>query len=234
MVYPAPAEYAGHVISPLYSAIPPRSLPTPPVLGPSREICSSPDGRWIIIFHPTLPTLQGDIGGGTIAIYSSEILLPYTTSATVIPHSTLPLPRCPLAITPLYPSRTYTTGGIVPPSGPHPPPSHDPTKGPVLAVLLPDGVLLIHPHKLPTGNWGMNVLKTSLETRSYVRTGDPSPISGMEARRGWMGLVPGNQDVWASFEIRGEVKVVKVDVGTDENGRWCEYSRVLSPSETYI
>jgi len=91
---------------------------------------------------------------------------------------------------------------------------------------MPDGVLLIHPHRLPTGDWGMNVLKTTLETRSYVRPGDPSPLSGKEAGRGWMGIVPGNKGVWAGVEIRGEIKVVKVDVGTDENARWCEYSCV--------
>lgn len=208
----------------LYAATPPRPLPTPPVLGPSREICSSPDGRWIVLFHPSL--IQNGANGGTLAIYPSEILLPFTTSSTIIPHSTLPLPRCPLAVSPLYPDRAHTVSGVLPASGPHPPLSHDPAKGPVLVVLMPDGVLLIHPHRLPTGDWGMNVLKTTPGTRSYVRTGDPSPLSGGEAGRGWMGIVPGNKGVWAGVEIRGEIKVVKVNVGTDENGRWCEYSCV--------
>jgi hypothetical protein len=224
MVYPAPAGHLGHAVSSLYSSsTPPRPLPTPPVLGPSREICSSPDGRWIVLFHPTLtPNLPPGAMGGTLAIYSSDILLPYTTSATVIPHSTLPLPRCPLAISPLYPAKSQTLTGICPSAGPHMPPSHDPAKGPVLVVLMPDGVLLIHPHKLPTGEWGMNVLKTSTETRSYVRTGDPSPSGGIAATRGWMVIVPGNQGVWTATQCQGDIYVVKVDVGTDENGRWCK------------
>ena len=42
-----------------------------------------------------------------------------------------------------------------------------------------------------------------------------------------MGIVPGNQGVWLAMESQGEIKVVKVDVGTDESGRWCELVKKL-------
>ena len=247
-------------MAPLDGSSPARQLPTPPLLGPSSHITTSPEGRWIVLFHPNqnsnLTSLSQagstahSSSGGTLAIYSSQqILLPFASSANIIPHSTLPLPATPLAILPLYPPRAHlskdsaataddgdikSTGSsshpsFAAPAGPRPPPSHDPARGPVLLVLVSDGILLIHPQLTPTGEWGMNVLKSPLHTRTRVCTGDSIPVDASlagEAKRGWMGVVEGSEGVWAALDRgEGRADVVKVDVGTEDRGRWGKQSQ---------
>lgn len=250
IIYPGGSAAPGHFIAPLDGSSPPRQLPTPPLLGLSSHITTSPEGRWVVLFHPNSPppsqagpVVQGDTGG-TLAIYSQQVLLPFASSANTIPHSTLPLPTTPLAILPLYPARAHlantraTTGldaeskavgsptrtAYAAPAGPRPPPSHDPARGPVLLVLVQDGILLIHPQQTQNGEWGMNVLKCPLHTRTRVRTGDSIPVgAGLagDARRGWMGVVEGSEGVWAALDKgEGRVDVVRVDVGTEDRGRW--------------
>jgi hypothetical protein len=124
----------------------------------------------------------------------------------------------------LFPDRQHLSKGLAATEGPLPPPGHDPSRGPTLVVLVPDALLLIHPHKAPgREEWQMNVLKAPLHMRCQVRVGDPaSANSAVGAQRGWMGLVSGEEGVWVGLDVEGEIKILRVDVGLDSTGRWCE------------
>lgn len=222
LIYPAPSPHAGHVITSLYPGTTGRVLP----VQAARNVSCSHDGRYIVLFHPAT---TGD--GGTLAIYPRSILSPHASTKNIAPLSTLVLPQSPLDIVHLFPSRRYTPQGLSAQEGPHPPPGYDGAQGPVFLILVPDAIFLVHPLKTITGeNWQMNVLKTPLHTRYQARSGDILHVTnGSGAISGWMGLVAGNDGVWVGLNMGERIRVLRVDVGLEETGRWCTLSHSRRP-----
>lgn len=128
--------------------------------------------------------------------------------------------------------------------GPKPPPAHDPAHGPTFLLLTKSSLLLFHPILIPTAvqvqinngqfnaggiangpTWGMNVIRSPLDTRCHAIVGKADPIDmGAEVRRGWMGMITGNEGIWVAVERKGRVEVVRAEVGVDKRGRYCLFS----------
>lgn len=70
--------------------------------------------------------------------------------------------------------------------------------------------------------WGMNVLRCLLHARWHAIIGGPIAAEGVSrARRGWTGMVGGNEGVWCAFEGDEGVRVIRAEVGVDATGRYC-------------
>ena len=224
----------GFSITPIFSRATPRSLPTPAVLPPGKQLSISHDGHWIVVFHPS-PAGES----GTIAIYPSSILSPTVNPSSVVPLTTLSLSSSPLANQHLYPTHFHTSTSRALQLGPRPPPSHNATRGPTFLLLTTTSLLLFHPHLLgsdpetslvrdtaPNGSlqqWGMNVLRCPIHTRWHANVGEPPPLeAGPRARRGWIGLMVGEEGVWCAVEIGREVRVLRAEVGSHGSGRYCQ------------
>ena len=229
---PAP----GFSTTPVFSRATPRSLPTPAVLPPGKQLSVSHDGHWIIVFHPS-PVGES----GTLAIYPSSILSPTAKPSSVVPLTTLSLSSSPLATQHLYPTHSHISPSQALPLGPRPPPSYDPTRGPTFLLLTASSILLFHPQLLESNGdpnpvrdtatsrnlqqWGMNVLRCPIHTRWHANVGDPLPVeAGPRARRGWTGLVAGNEGVWCAVEVGRELRVLRAEVGSHGSRRYCQSS----------
>lgn len=84
----------------------------------------------------------------------------------------------------------------------------------------------------PALSWQMEMIQCPLHIRWRVVAGVVSnlpPDLGLRARRAWVGSVAGDEGVWVGYEVRGEVKVTRVDVGADHLMRTCGY--LLRPME---
>ncbi|GFZ47092.1 LOW QUALITY PROTEIN: hypothetical protein JCM24511_04834 [Saitozyma sp. JCM 24511] len=196
LIYPSPigGSQPSPLFTPLFKASSPRSLPTPPVLSRPRDLSISPDGSWLVVFHPN-PSTPGCVSeGGTLAIYPRSILAPTTTTSTIVPLTTFSLPSDPLATVHLYPPRTYVPAGRAPAQGPRPPPDHDPRHGPTFVILTSSSILFFHPQRLNPASEGpvtpaMNVISGPLHTRWHSTAMGPTPPENpRRAGRGWAGL----------------------------------------------
>lgn len=241
LVYQAPAfaPFPGHLITSLSAPAPPRKLPSPAGMNAGTQISSSPDGRWVTMFHPN----DGQ-PGGVLGIYDSSILSPHTTSLNVNAISSFNLPCSILAIHHDYPPRLYTSTGRGPSLGPKPPVTYDPTQGPSFTVLCSDGIYLFHPFQTlgniavdSTGsvplnsingdgtqpNYRIQMLRCPLHTRfRAVMGGAMGQDTGLRARRGWIGGVAGSEAVWVGFEVMDEIRIVRVSYGLDHLSRLSE------------
>ena len=242
IIYPAGPSRSGHLVASLLGSTPPRPLPTPSVLPPSRDIAISPDGRWISLFHPNP---QDD--SGTLAIYPNAILSPLATPNNVVPASTLSLAFPPLSMVHLYQPRAHVDHTKAASLGPHPPPSYNPTHGPAIIILTASSILLVHPlqilsppnldgenfaadsHATQVGmDRQMNVIRCPLNTGWHTTYGDvPWVDNGYTIQNGWVALVTDKPGVWIATEREREVGVIRADVGTDTAGRWCEFSFII-------
>lgn len=119
--------------------------------------------------------------------------------------------------------------------------------GPTLVVLTADMVYFLHPHPVPativldtrssaaaphesvsattTGeahlNWTINALKCPIGSRSYTDLSSVATQQGVNtpygAQRGWLGMVGGNDAVWAAVEKDGDVRIIRIEIGLDAN-----------------
>lgn len=233
---PSSSPYSGHLVTSLSAPLPPRQLPLPSGVTPGQNISVSPDGRWVTIFHP-----NNGQQGGLLGIYDATILSPCTASANVIPLATFSLPSSLLDVHHNYPPRLYTSAGRGPSIGPKPPLNYDSVQGVSLTALCTDGIYLFHPFQvletvtldsagaLPidltadhsqTG-WRVQMLKCPLHTRfRAVMGGSVSEDVGIRAKRGWLGAVGGSEAVWAGVEIKGEMRVIRIEYALDQMGRF--------------
>ncbi|WOO77185.1 uncharacterized protein LOC62_01G000772 [Vanrija pseudolonga] len=119
-------------------------------------------------------------------------------------------------------------------------------RGPTSIVLTSELIYLFHPHPVPapvildthssasnpadnlTGtaladhangmSWQLNSLRCPIGVRSYAGLTNPGPrTSAFRAQRGWIGMVGGNDSVWAAVEANGEVSVIRIEFGLDAN-----------------
>lgn len=243
LVYQAPSSspYSGHLVTPLSAPLPPRQLPLPSSVTPGRDTSVSPDGRWVVIFHP-----NNGQPGGLLGVYDASILSPCTTAANVVPLTTFSLPTAVLSVHHNYPPRLYTSGGRGPSTGPKPPVTYDPVQGPSLTALCADGIYLFHPFQVidsvtldSAGNlpvdmladstqpgWRMQMLKCPLHTRfRAVMGGSLSADTGLRASRGWLGAVAGSEAVWAGMQVKDEIRVIRVEYALDQSARFSEWHR---------
>jgi hypothetical protein len=78
-------------------------------------------------------------------------------------------------------------------------------------------------------NWTINALKCPIGSRNYTDLSSVAiqpasyPIYG--AQRGWLGMVGGNDGVWAAVEKDGDVRVIRIDIGLDINNLPCTLTR---------
>jgi len=77
-------------------------------------------------------------------------------------------------------------------------------------------------------NWTINALKCSIGSRSYTDLSSvatqPAAYPLYGAQRGWLGMVGGNDGVWAAVEKDGDVRVIRIDIGLDVNNLPCKLS----------
>lgn len=57
-----------------------------------------------------------------------------------------------------------------------------------------------------------------------MRSGESTTINASheKADKGWVGIAPGDEGLWAAVECAGEVEVVRIDIGIDDTLRWCK------------
>lgn len=233
LIYPSPSlTVAGHLLTPLFASRAPRPLPTPPVLTPGRELSISPTGDWATIFHPNPPIPNQASEGGTLAIYPSSILSPISTptAPSAIPLATFPLPNDVLAIHHLYQPRPH----LPPPHhrakarGPAPPAEYDASQGPALVVLTPTSLILLHPQATGSASpaYMVGMLTCPLHTRWHASPGGSMPPdTGWRVERGWMNAVGGDEGVWVGWGRKGEVGVIRAEVGMVD-GKPCKLLRL--------
>ncbi|WVQ81493.1 hypothetical protein IAT38_003617 [Cryptococcus sp. DSM 104549] len=227
LIYPAPSSSTlqGYLTTPIFAPTHPSFLSTSSILTPGKQLSISPSGEWVVVFHPNL---SDGTGAGTVAVYPSTILSPVATSASVVPFATLPLDSEPLATTHICPPRTHLPHSRTPPSGPRPPSSYSPSHAPAFLILTSSHIHLFYPQGIPASTqlegpvaWTISSLRCPLHTRWHAAPGGAAPPdNGKRARRGWMGIVPGNEGVWAAWEEGEEVGVVRGEVGVDRLGRY--------------
>ncbi|WWD21245.1 hypothetical protein CI109_105729 [Kwoniella shandongensis] len=222
LIYPTPstARVQGYLSTPIFAPSHPSPLPTPNVFTPGRQLSISPEGDWTVIYHPN-PSSPSSVNGGNVAIYLyTTVLSPITTPTSVVPLASFPIASEPLAITHLYPPRTHLSHSRAPPCGPRLPANQDPSHGPSFLVLTATNLLLFHPQPVATStSWSMTVLRCPLHTRWHAVAGEMGPVENdWKVRKGWMGLVTGNEGVWIGWERDGEVGVVRAEIGVDRSG----------------
>ncbi|WRT69112.1 uncharacterized protein IL334_006096 [Kwoniella shivajii] len=221
LIYPSPASsrIQGLLASSLFSSSHPTVVSTPPVLTPGRHISHSPSGEWTIIFHS-----NPSDNGSTLAIYPSSISSPLSTSSNVIPLATFSLPSPPISVAHLYPPRIQLTTSRTPPCGPRPPPNHDISHGPTFVVLLESGIWYFYAVPVQNGqvtSWNMTFLRAPLRSRFHAIAGSDGPSEdGFKVKRGWSGLIPGNEGIWIGWEGLDELGVTRVEIGNDKHGRY--------------
>jgi hypothetical protein len=182
----------------------------------------------VVCYHPDPSSGTVDTEGGTLAIYPRSILSPLAASTTVVPLTTFNLHSNPLATNHLYPPRIHIAGGRAPLLGPRPPPSYNSSHGPTFLILTTTGILFFHPQHLPSpigrgDPWAMNMLRAPLDMRWHAPVeGVAPPESRVRARRGWTGLVGREEGVWFAWEAKGDVGVIRAQVGYDRSGNACE------------
>ncbi|WVO15422.1 hypothetical protein L204_103080 [Cryptococcus depauperatus] len=226
LIYPTSAHHSlqGYLVASAGYSLPPRLLPLPTVLTPAKKLSVSPSGEWIVFFHPNTTDNQG----GTLAIYPQTILSPIAAPSTTVPFATFALDSGPLAVTHLYPPRTFLAHSRAPPQGPRPPVGHDDARGPTFVVLTTAQILLFYPRPVSVSSqmdgrltWAMNVLGCPLFTVWHSTSDRPAPSKNDEKiSRGWMAIVSGNEGVWAGWESKGRSGVVKANIGMDVDGRY--------------
>ncbi|ORY28812.1 hypothetical protein BCR39DRAFT_588594 [Naematelia encephala] len=230
LIYPVPAPSLGQLITPLLTRSAPRPLPHPSVTTPGQQVSVSPDGEWVVTFHPYPST-----PGGAIAIYPSSILSPMTTAQAIPTHGVFPLSSAPLAITHLYPAPTHTPSGRASARGPRQPAAYSSRQGPVFLVLSSTGLSLyypcIHIHRqnldsdsINSTRYVMHDLHASLHTRCHVsHMADTTMLIGSasrELKKGWMGLVGGSEGVWVGWEDVNGPGIARVEIGAKEDQRF--------------
>lgn len=199
----------------------------------------------------TIP--QPGAAAGELVMYGSGLLNVSTTQGSYLPIARFPFPTPPLAMLHVYPPRTRLGEGgreAALALGPSPPPGHAAARahGPSLVVLTSELVYFFHPHPLPglttldtrssaampgssvSGagapalNWTINALRCPLGARAYADLANQGPVtSNLYAQRGWLGMVGGNDGVWAAVERDGVLSVLRVDIGLDANNIPCEW-----------
>lgn len=235
---PSSSPYSGYLVTTLAAPLPPRQLPSPRGVTSGREIDISPDGKWVTIFHPNIGQ-----SGGLLGIYDAAILAPSTTSASIVPASSFNLPCAVLAVHHNFPARTSTPAGRGPSIGPRPPVTYDPSQGPSITVLCADGIYLFHPFQaldavaldsagsLPidmtadnsSTTWRVQMLRCPFHTRfKAVMGGTLGQDTGLRAKRGWMSAVAGSEAVWVAIEALDELRVIRIEYGLDQLGRFGE------------
>ena len=201
-----------------------------PVMSPSKYVWTTPDGLWVIAYHPNI---MGE--GGTLGIYDSSILSPLTSPANALAHSqaSLGLDKEPIQVLSLYPPDAQSEAGRRQRLGPKPLLSYTPDQGPALLVLTTTSLMLVHPHSLtqqsmmngfaPAPRYTSTLLRCPLNSRWRAVLGEAVPNdSGYAIQTGWMGLVTEDDAAWIVVQRDGEMNVIRAEVGVDRLERWCK------------
>jgi hypothetical protein len=203
LLYPRASSSRSHALTPLFPATTPRHLPIPR----ATVITTSHDGRHTIAFHPNSLTKNG----GSVSTYLTHQILSPLSPGMISPITTLPLLQDPISILPLYPSRIYTKTALAPSLGP----TQRATKpGPVFLILTATSLVLSTPGQ---------TLQAPLNQRFHASstTVIPGPDVQIYGKKGWMGLIGGDEGVYTGYEGEKGICIVLVEIGLDGNGNYC-------------